>query len=316
MNDLNQNNPGILQAYSASELSATVGTPAANGFPAPYPGFTGTVAQALRPYPQFQSVPQFNGANGVSIYNSLQASLRKNFSNGLQFDVSYVRSKLIDNGATSGLSAGFSGSEPVSTYLPTRSLSIDDVPNVMTITFVDRLPFGRGRALLNRGGVLNAVLGGWTLAGNLRYESGRPLGIYYSSNPYSGVLFNTGYLPDRVPGVDGYLDRNNGNFDITNSRYVSSSVFTTPGPSSLGNESRTDSVLRGWASYNESLSLYKDFQIKEVITWRIGGNGANVFNRHQWCDPDTNLSDGANFGQVTGQCNLPRAFQIYMKLNF
>jgi hypothetical protein len=112
------------------------------------------------------------------------------------------------------------------------------------------------------------------------------------------------------------LDRDNGNFDITNSRYVSSSVFTTPPPGSLGNESRTDSVLRGWASYNESLSLYKDFTFKEVVTWRIGGNGANVFNRHQWCDPNTNLSDGDNFGQVQGQCNLPRAFQIYMKLNF
>ncbi len=39
MNDLNQNNPAILQQYPASVLSATVGTPAANGFPAPYAGF-------------------------------------------------------------------------------------------------------------------------------------------------------------------------------------------------------------------------------------------------------------------------------------
>src|SRR5206468_11977760 len=61
LNGLNQNTPLILQDYPASALSAQVGTPQANGFPAPYPSFTGTVAQALRPYPQYQSVPQFNG---------------------------------------------------------------------------------------------------------------------------------------------------------------------------------------------------------------------------------------------------------------
>ncbi len=315
MSDLNQNNPGILSQYSQSQLTATVGTPAANGFAAPYPGFTGTVAQALRPYPQYLSVPQFNGANGYSIYHSLQTTIRKNFSQGLQLNAGWVWSKLLSNGAESGLSQGFQGSLPISTYLPTKALSIDDVPNVVTITFVESLPFGRGKTFMNRGGVLNAVLGGWTVAGNLRYESGRPLGIYYSNNPYSNVLFNTGYLPDRVPQVSGYVDTNNGNFDIVNSRYISRSAFTTPAPGTLGNEGRIDSILRGWANYNESLSLYKDFVIAERITWRIGANSANLFNRHQWCDPDTNLSD-SNFGASTGQCNLPRAIQLYMKVNF
>jgi hypothetical protein len=316
LNGLNQNNPLILQQYPASVLSATVGTPQANGFPAPYPGFTGTVAQALRPYPQYQSIPQFNGANGWSGYNSLQASFKQNFTKGLQLNASWVWSKLLDDGAESGLTQGFGGAEPISVYLPTKALSIDDVPHVVTITFVDQLPFGSGKAFLNRGGVLNAVLGGWTLAGNLRYESGRPLGIYYSANPYSGVLFNTGYLPNRVPNVSGYGDTNNGNIIIGSSQYILPSAFTTPPPGSLGNEGRLDSVMRGWANYNESLSLFKDFVIKERLTWRIGGNGANVFNRHQWCDPDTNLSDGNAFGTITGQCNLPRVFELYMKLNF
>lgn len=315
LNDLNQNNPAILQQYSQSQLTATVGTPAANGFPSPYPGFTGTVAQALRPYPQYLSVPQFNGANGNSTYNSLQVNFRKNFAEGLLVNASYVFSKLLTNGAESGLSSGFQGSLPISTYRATKAVSIDNVPHVATITFVETLPFGRGKRFLDRGGVLNALLGGWTIAGNLRYESGRPLGIFYSNNPYSQVLFNTGLLPDRVPNVSGYLDNNNGNFDLVNSRYISPSAFTRPAPGSLGNNARLDSVLRGWASYNESVSLYKDFVFADRVTWRVGGNSANLFNRHQWCDPDTNLSN-ANFGSVSGQCNLPRAIQIYMKLNF
>jgi hypothetical protein len=317
MSDLNQNNPGILQQYPLSELSAQIGTPAANGFPSPYPGFTGTVAQALRPYPQFLSIPQFNGANGTSNYQSLQLTANKRFSEGLQLTAGYVWSKLINNGAESGLNSGFGGSAPISTFLPTKAVSIDNVPNVATFTFYYSLPFGPGRKWLNGGGVSNWILGGWQVAGNLRYENGRPLGIYIGANQYSGVLFNTGELPDRVPNVGGYLNTNNSNFDIVNSRYMSSSVFTTPASGSLGNEGRLDPVLRGWANYNESISLFKDFPVyKERVSWRLGANSANLFNRHQWCDPDTNLSDGANFGSVGGQCNLPRAVQIYTKITF
>ncbi len=317
MSDLNQNNPLILQQYPLSQLTAEVGTPAANGFPAPYPGFTGTVAQALRPYPQYQSVPQFNGANGWSTYNSLQVNVNQRFSGGLQMTAGWVWSKLMNNGAESGLNSGFGGAAPVSTFLPTKALSIDDVPNVVTVTFYYSLPFGSGRTFLNRGGWTNWVLGGWQLAGNLRYENGRPLGIYIGTNQYSGILFNTGQLPDRVAGVSGYLNTNSSNFDIANSRYISSNVFLSPAPNTLGNESRVDSVLRGWANYNESVSLFKDFPVyRERVKWRLGGNASNLLNRHQWCDPDTNLSDGATFGSVNGQCNLPRAIQLYTKITF
>lgn len=315
-NGLNQNNPAILTQYPQSQLAANVGTPAALGFPAPYPGFTGTVAQALRPYPQYLSVPRFNGANGLSSYNSLQVTFRKNFSGGLQINSGWVWSKIFNNGAESGLSQGFQAAQPVSVYLQTRALSIDNVPHVLTFTFVDALPFGKGKRFLNRGGITNVLLGGWNIAGNLRYEQGRPLSIYYSNNPYGPILFNNGYQPDRVPNVSGYANTVNGNFDIVNSRYLSAGAFARPAPGRLGNEGRVDSVLRGWANYNENISLFKDFIFAERITWRVGGNSQNLFNRHQWCDPNTNLSDGTNFGAVTAQCNLPRAFQIYMKLSF
>jgi len=313
---LNQNNPVILNQYPLSVLQAQVGTPAATGVPAPYPGFVGSVAQSLRPYPQYTNVSQFNAANGWSGYNSLQTSLLKNFSNGLQMNVNWVWSKLIGNGAESGLTQGFQAASPVSVYRPTKALSVDDIPHVLTVTFVYQLPFGKGKRFSNSNAIVNAAAGGWTLGGTLRYERGRPLSIYYSNNPYGGVLFNTGYQPDRVPSVSGYGNTDNGNTAVNGTKYLLASAFTTPAPGSLGNEGRVDSVLRGWANYNEDLSLYKDFGfINERLKWRVGGNSHNLFNRHQWCDPDTNLSD-SQFGTTGGQCNTPRAFQLYMKLNF
>ena len=49
------------------------------GIPLPYPGFTGTVQQALRPYPQFTSVRYQNSYRGKTRYDSLQATLERHF---------------------------------------------------------------------------------------------------------------------------------------------------------------------------------------------------------------------------------------------
>jgi len=84
----------------------------------------------------------------------------------------------------------------------------------------------------------------------------------------------------------------------------------------LGNNSRTDPFIRGWASYREDISLFKYFKLGEPATLRAGSNFANIFNRHQWCDPNTNVSDTVNFGLVSGQCDRPRRIEVYLKLTF
>jgi hypothetical protein len=44
-------------------------------------------------------------------------------------------------------------------------------------------------------------------------------------------------------------------------------------------------------------------------------NIGNIFNRHLWCNPDTNWSD-STFGQVSSQCNTPRSVQFGLRLEF
>jgi hypothetical protein len=74
--------------------------------------------------------------------------------------------------------------------------------------------------------------------------------------------------------------------------------------------------LFGWASYSEDISVFKIFKIGEPATLRSGANFANILNRHQWCDSNTNLSDTANLGLVAGQCDVPRRIELYLKLTF
>ena len=52
--------------------------------------------------------------------------------------------------------------------------SVFDVRHRLTTSFLYELPFGTGRKYLSQGGVLNAVAGGWQLAGMLRAVVGIP----------------------------------------------------------------------------------------------------------------------------------------------
>jgi len=70
----------------------------AAGIKAPYAGFTGTVAQALRPFPQYNVIDTYAGQgdhSGHSTYNAIYLKFQKRYSNGLTFQGSYAFSKLL-----------------------------------------------------------------------------------------------------------------------------------------------------------------------------------------------------------------------------
>src|SRR5438093_12708487 len=99
----NMNDPKHL-ALGASVLQGDINSPEAKaaGIPLPYPGFTGNVAQALRPYPQYQAIEWRDVPVGKSRYDSFQINLEKRFSKGLQVRTSYVHARLVSNRAASG----------------------------------------------------------------------------------------------------------------------------------------------------------------------------------------------------------------------
>ena len=59
-------------------------------------GTTVPTQQLLRPFPQFQGLTQSNYPGGYSSYDSMQVSLDKRFSHGLNFVVSYTYSRAME----------------------------------------------------------------------------------------------------------------------------------------------------------------------------------------------------------------------------
>lgn len=143
--------------------------------------------QLLKPYPQFTVFSGPDPPMANSIYHSMQIRVEKHFSKGLEFLGTYVVSKSIDNSSvacscTTWLGGATSLQDPNRRDLE-RSVSQFDIPQVLQVSYVYALPFGRGKQLgSNWSGFVDAVLGGWQTNGLWRFDNGMPLALGLSTS--------------------------------------------------------------------------------------------------------------------------------------
>jgi hypothetical protein len=333
----NMNNPSVLSLGEAV-LNSNINSAAAQAVPAiqampidpgtgnhsPFPGFKANVAQALRPWPQYLNFVHKNTPLGRSYYNSLQVTLDKRWSNGLQGRVAFVWSKLITD-TESGVSGFNTGVQNPLDKNAEMSLSKDDIPKTLIVHYIYQLPFGPGKKFVNKGGAAGKILGGWRVAATHRYDQGRPLGVYMDNNignllftSFQGLRMTGGKRPNKVGGGEGTMnigDFNPNNQTGASGRYVTYAGWSNPGATGFGNASRMDPTLRGFHFFNENLNLIKDTAISESMNVRFEALISNALNRHTWCAPNLNWSSTA-FGTSTGQCNDPRRISLGLKFEF
>ena len=311
----NVNNPSVL-SLGAAVLGSAIGSPTAiaAGITSPYPGFVGDVAQALRPFPQYTALNVLSLPYGYSSYNAFTAQLDKRFSGGLLARIAYTNSKLINSGAEDTLDGDDPTIQnPLLGSKDDRALSRDDVPQSLILAWSYELPFGKGKKFAFTG-PLDKIAGGWTLSATQRYDEGRPLAITMACD-FCGYLSPGGGLekrPNRVAGVPVY--------QVTSGlrpgqQYLNKAAWADPGPLAFGNEPQNDPIARSPHFFNEDFAIHKMIPFTERVDALFETNIGNIFNRHLWCNPDTNWSD-STFGQVSSQCNTPRSVQFGLRLEF
>jgi hypothetical protein len=236
----------------------------------------------------------------------MEIVLERRFSRGLQARFGYTYSTLHNNGAESaqgdnGINGGVQNpADPLEWYL-----SADDTPHVFLTGFTWQIPGPSS-------GFAGAALGGWNLAGILRYESGRPLNITMN-NDLGGVLFNSQKRPNKTPGGDPVA--RSGDFDPDTDNYFNKDAWTDPGPLAFGNAPKRDGDVRGFPTFSEDINIFKVFTLRDQMRLRFEAQIGNLFNRVLYCDPNQNWSSPA-FGTVSTQCNTPRSAQFGVKFEF
>jgi Carboxypeptidase regulatory-like domain len=265
-----------------------------------YPGFpsTQTLAQALRPYPQWYGVPSFLGPpDGTTWYDSLQVKVTKRYSHGLTAQIAYTFSKSLTNAANSNTSY-LTPNDPVLNdpyNIPTdKQLSGFDQPQVLVISanyttpklpedFLGGSGFAKGWSWLARD---------WNIGAVLKYASGQLI----QSSPSNLTLWNTmgiGGTPlngvsnfggseplaNYVPGQSCLAVNPNSHFDPTKTLALNPNAWSEPTTETFGDAAPFYTNCRWQRQPAESLSLGRVFRITEKMQLLIQAQFFNPFNR-------------------------------------
>lgn len=313
-----------------------VGVPLPANPSAVYEGFAGSVAQSLRPFPQYGFIRNQLESRGKSTYHALNLKLDRRFSQGVQFMLSYTLSRLTTNAAED-----LFGGSPLGGVLqnPYDLESLDVLsPNSLThvgvLSYILELPFGEGKRYLNNKGFLARVLGGWQLSGVHRYQSGLPFAPRLRGNPaFLDVFGVRGELRPNLTDEPIFTDEtpegvrfpyvNRDAFEAppdytapptTDVRNPAYRAFYADPNRFFGTAPPVLSDVRAPAFLREDLSLIKKTRINEDVAVELRAEMFNAFNRHTYFLPSNNLSEG-DFG-VSLVNHDPRTIQLGLRVIF
>ena len=324
--DLNQLPASLLSRGSL--LGARIDSPAAAaaGFKLPYTGFPGSqsVAQSLRPFPQYLSVQSLFAGYGRSWYDAMQAKVERRFGS-YQLLANYTWSKSLGYGHYRQVFGQlFDPSAPQDFYnlSDSKTFMHFDIPHVLNILSTFDLPFGKGRKYLNSNNkVLGLVASGWTLSSAQVYRKGTLIPLITPGNPLgNGVIFaprtkaNFGSGPIRT-GVDRTsLDPND-----PSSRFFTPGAFVAAPQYTLGTAAFYQDDFRQPSVFTENLSivkrttLYPSDKNPVILTYRA--DAFNLFNRTNFGGVNGTVGN-ANFGRPSGPQNGARIITMGLRLEF
>jgi hypothetical protein len=309
----------------------TTNTPANAMLRAPYQGVD------ISGFQQFQYTAE-------SAYNSLQMSLTRRLTKGLQLLASYTYAKSLDNASGQ---AGFDASIILGNQFDDRAnrgVSDFDRTHRFVLSYLWDLPrpaftqkSTAGRLLLSR----------WQVAGIITAMSGQPFDIVDSAAGSFYFGANSGLSrPNWAAGATRDTATSNvppgyffNPFAFVRPVVLAGQLISSSNGSAIAGATGTDfgnvgrNVLRGPRQTNVDFSIIRRFPISESKNIEFRAEFFNLFNHVNFGNPISNLnavssSDGTinqnngqiinpgDFGRIISTSNNPRLIQFALKLNF
>ena len=238
---------------------------------------------------------------GYSIYHGLQTQLRLQDWHGFTGEASYTFSKTIDNAseAFSTATGTFNAlsQSPFDVAKAERAVSNYDYPHVVSLLWVYDLPFQKSQT-----GFVGHILGGWQINGTYRYNSGQPWTVEQSAGQglcdptnFTGSALDTcrpflgnprapftsvGECQNSGPGCNLVSLTSGKTIALSQAHFIINNVaaeqfFGTPF-SPLGRNTE-----RGQPISTVNLAVFKNFKIRERLTFQFQAEAFNALN-HQW----------------------------------
>jgi hypothetical protein len=270
------------------------------------------------PHPQFQTMTAYGVGAGHSDYEAMQLSVEHRFSQGLAILFAYTHSKMLDNVGDYFLSGGFQDN-----YCPQcdRSISQQDLPDVIRISGQYELPFGRGKAFVNQG-KLAQIVGGFSIGSFFTFDDGAPQQITQTANSSTSTNVFGGGSTLR-PNVTGVSTKVPGGRHIiiggpigTLSPYFNPLAFTPAAPYTFGNARRYQESIRLPGTENFDMLAERRIQFHEPYSVLLRFEAFNAFNHVQFSGLNTVIGS-SSFGSLSPtQANSPRSLQASVRVAF
>ena len=264
---------------------------------------------------QFSSTGEIAGIANSS-YNALEASLRKRFSHGLSFLVSYTWSKAIDDVSSFNITG--SEAKPVAgendlaqdpfNLAAERGPSLFDARNRFVGSYVWDLPFWN-----HPQNWYQSVLGGWQLDGIATLMSGTPFTVFDSNDvaAQGSAPEITGFSAQR-PNLVG--NANSGARNV--SAWLNASAYQRLDPvanaGQFGTEGRN--VNTGPAYSDWDFATLKNFKVTESTKFQFRAEVFNILNRTNFHLPDCDISS-PTFNRIL-EADAPRQVQFALKFMY
>ena len=297
-------NLGLTVAYVGSSSNFLVGSYNEN---AATRGPASSEASRRRHFEDVRNL-SYRTPYGSANYNGLNATLSKRFAAGNMWTIAYTWGHGIGN-VPEQFVGGETGVQDPNCFACQRGSNSSDVRQRIATSYVLELPFGRGKKFMDRGGALNAVLGGWQLSGMLQAQTGQ----YYSvtlPQAFSNLGTTTGtWRPDVVgehkvanPNPDGWYNP---------------AAFAIPrdanGQGNFGNLGRN--IMQEPGIFNWDIGLQKSFQPTERVDVRFRWEVFNMTNHPSYGTPNRNVRAPAA-GTIRSTNTDPRQMQFSLRVAF
>ena len=281
----------------------------------------------LGPYaffdPQFSSMFSWRSI-GHSYYHAMEATLRRH-AGPLQFDFNYTYSKSIDMNSNAervneyenggGSAVAYSG-QTINAWSPfaLRAPSDYDLTHQLNANWMYELPFGRGRRWAsNANRVVDAIAGGWQVAGLYRWTSGFPFSISTYAFPTNYEQDSKSILIGPAPKTGSFTDSSgNPNVFAAGPAAISAFRYAYPGESGQRNN------LRGPGFFDIDTSVSKVWKVQEGKTLTFNWDTFNVTNSVRFDVGSLNnyLFYAPRLGEFTQTMTKPRVMQFGLRFAF
>ena len=271
---------------------------------------------------------------GKSNYNALQATVRKQFSSGAEFDLNYTYSKSIDitSSATrlswsSSTNVGSPGTRLANAFTPRsrRGVSDFDTTHQINANWIAELPIGRGKRFAGNASTLaDAFIGGWQVSGLARWTSGFPFTVD-NGNFWPTNWDEQGIAQMITKPKTGHFRQPDGSINVFANPAAALADFRHPYPGEGGSRN----VIRGDGYAGWDMGLSKRWKMPwESHSVQFRWEVFNVANQHRFnvesgvqtqtaCGCIASLQQSQNaFGTYSGLLTQPRVMQFALRYEF